>query len=443
MAPASRETRGGSGEGELPPRVRGFGAPTMTNKFDRVLLYIGPPKTGTTSIESFLWKNRDALRAQGLYIPLAGRKGLQHVELPYTLGRQRKKLNRLVNLEDGDRQFHPDILRSRLDRELATVTNCHTLLMFGESMFATDPEEIPNYKAFFSRYAPRLECLMYLRRQDQWLASLTLQSRKSGTSAELALAPGSPERYEKRVRGWDAQIDRCHIRRFDSDFFVNNDLLVDFCDAVGVDYTQLEIDTVRNQSLFQEDIELVDALNKQMTTNFSRKIAYRSRFVALCAETIDGTQIEFPRAAAQAAFESFNSLNTWLRDTRDPEGPERFFNADFSRYPEEPRNDKRYTEAQLRELISAIEGKMRDRDLEAPVIAGDAPRSALIDHIITTFLLLRRSELRENRLVRIEQQHAQGLHACGAGQREGIGDVAQTGFLASAVSIPSAPELTL
>jgi hypothetical protein len=36
----------------------------------RVFLHVGSPKTGTTYLQGVLWRNREALRRQGLLLPL-------------------------------------------------------------------------------------------------------------------------------------------------------------------------------------------------------------------------------------------------------------------------------------------------------------------------------------------------------------------------------------
>ena len=160
--------------------------------FKRVLLYAGAPKTGTTSIQTFLWSNRGALMKQGVYVPRTGRRGAQHMEVPATLhdGKRRGGLDRHADVRDDNLQERRSAFVRGLDEELANAPKCHTLLFMSEYLFTSTKKEVRTYRRFFSRYAPRLESLMYLRRQDQWLASLTLQGRKSGTRDDLDLTPG-------------------------------------------------------------------------------------------------------------------------------------------------------------------------------------------------------------------------------------------------------------
>src|SRR5882724_6649048 len=160
---------------------------TMT-RFERVLLYIGAPKTGTTSVQIMLWKNRSALMRQGVYIPLAGRAGIdQHIELPAIVleGDHREDLDRHASLRGLDKEIRRRRFVDDLDKELLACPRCHTLLLFSEHMFYSTSTEIPAYRQVFSRYSNSFECLMYLRRQDRWLASLNLQVRKATAHADL------------------------------------------------------------------------------------------------------------------------------------------------------------------------------------------------------------------------------------------------------------------
>jgi hypothetical protein len=370
-------------------------------EFDRVLLYIGAPKTGTTSIQSFLWTNRVALIKQGFYVPKAGRRGAQHMDLPATLdaGKRNSGLDRHADIRDDNLQARKTQFRAGLDEELSQAPPCHTLLFMSEYMFSSARRHTDAYRVFSSRYAPRLESLMYLRRQDQWLTSLTLQTIKSGARSSLRLNPGSPEQYAGSIRTWDSESDHCYIRRFDSEFLLNGNLIEDFCNTIGADTTNLSTrEDHANPAILQEQLELMDALNEKLAAiSFWRRIPYRRGFIPLCTEVIGGTKIEFPRAAAQAAFAGFKGINTWLHDTRDPEGPPLFFNTDFSKYEEAPTNDRCYKLEQLAHLVSVISQQFKDQGLSPLPVPDAGSRAAMIDYIVSAYLPLRDAQLRVSR----------------------------------------------
>jgi hypothetical protein len=385
---------------------------------ERVLLYVGAPKTGTTSVQAFLRDNRDALTKQGIYSPMAGRGGIgQHIELPTLVPtqRQRNGLDRHTGPRDDDIEARVSRFRGHLDSELAAATACHTLLFFSEYMFSSNIKEIRAYRDLFSSYAPKFESIMYLRRQDQWLASLTLQARKSGARKDLILNPGSPKHFAEGIRAWDSQSDRCHIRRLDPALMHGGKLLEDFCDVMGADTSGLTMEEVRaNPAVLQEQVQLMDALNKKIELmRFQFQILYRSRFIGLCADTLGGTRIAFQRDAAIKAFDSFRNINRWLRDTRDPGGPEFYFNTDFSAYEDEPDNGRRYTRDELLRLISVISGLLEERGLAPPPAPDASSQEELVDHVISAFMSLRGSEMHERRQVRLAARAAEQQNAIG------------------------------
>ncbi|MBA3810174.1 MAG: hypothetical protein H0X27_00715 [Caulobacteraceae bacterium] len=379
--------------------------------FKRVLLYAGAPKTGTTSIQTFLWSNRGALMKQGVYVPRTGRRGAQHMEVPATLhdGKRRSGLDRHADVRDDNLQERRSAFVRGLDEELARAPACHTLLFMSEYLFTSSRKEVRTYRKFFSRYAPRLESLMYLRRQDHWLASLTLQGRKAGTRDDLELTPGPPDEYGGAIRVWDVESYACHIRRFEREFLLNGDLIEDFCATIGAEPPRPAATEVRaNPAIMQEQLELMDVLNQKLASMpFFRRIPYRRTFIAFCADVLGGTRIEFQRDAARAAFETYEEINSWLHHTRDPEGPTLFFNADFSDYPEVPRNGRQYTLKQLAQLKSVVTERLRDRRLAEPAVADLPLRYSLTDYIAAAFIVLRKAELRESRRALREARSAE------------------------------------
>ncbi len=369
--------------------------------FERVLLYAGAPKTGTTSIQTFCWSNRGALMKQGVYVPRTGRRGAQHMEVAATLhsGQRRAGLDRHADISDANIEERRGAFIESLDGELARAPPCHTVLFMSEYLFTTTKKEVETYRQFFARYAPRLESLMYLRRQDRWLASLTLQGRKSGTRQDLELRPGSANQYGGNIRVWDAQSDACHIRRFEREFLLNGNLIEDFCATAGAVTPEQGVTEVRaNPAIMQEQLDLMEVLNAKLEAMpFHKRIPYRRTFISFCADLLGGTRIEFQRDAAEAAFDSYGAINGWLRETRDPEGPPLFFNADFADYPEIATNARRYSLEQLTQLQGVVAERLAERRLEPPPAPDLSSREALIDYIAAAFIPLRQVEIRETR----------------------------------------------
>ncbi|MBA3810175.1 MAG: hypothetical protein H0X27_00720 [Caulobacteraceae bacterium] len=315
------------------------------------------------------------------------------------LGHRRVGLDRRANLRDDNIEGRRAAFIRDLDDELARAPKCHTLLLMSEDLFTCTKNAVQTYREFFARYASRLESLMYLRRQDRWLASLTLQGRKSGARQGLELIPATPKHYGSNIRIWNAESDACHIRRFEQEFLLNGDLIDDFCATAGADRADLATVAVHaNPAIMQEQLDLIDVLNRKLERMpFYRRIRYRRTFIPFCADILGGTKIEFERGAAVEAFESYKGINGWLRATRDAAGPPLFFNADFSDYPEVARNDRRYTLDQLVHLQSVVAGRLRELGLTAPPVADQGSRDNVMNYIASAFIPLRKVEFESAR----------------------------------------------
>ncbi len=369
----------------------------MKKPFKRVLLHVGPPKTGTTSIQHFLFANRAALLTRGIHVPLSISRGVQHIELPLLLGPPREPLARLTGWNSAEIDSRRRSIAERFASEIAGAGG-DTLLVTSEHLFGAKPEAIGAYRRFFEPYAQRFESLMYLRRQDRWLASSVLQGRKTGMLPVAELGVGRPRLFERSVRSWDADSDHCRIRRLEAEFLTGGDLLDDLCESIGCDIGGLDRVRPYNRAVLQEQIELVDALNEALAAApFSRRIAYRGAFLSLCGEILGGAPFEFSRADAQAAFEAYAPINTWLRESRDPGGPPFFFNADFTMYPVRARNDRVFAIEDLRTLRSVIEERLGRR----PPPTGDGEsRADVISRIIGSFVELHETQAERERMAR-------------------------------------------
>lgn len=370
----------------------------------RAMLYVGPPKTGTTSVQNFAWANRDALMKQGIYIPLAGaRKGRQHILLAALMAKEwrasrKARLDFQASAEEGPskgrwarQRRRREAFQDDLEGELADAPSWHTLLFLSEAIFPACVTEIRSYRELLAPFVARLDSLMYLRRQDQWLASRTMQNRKVGSRRGLDLDAGMPKRFAATVRAWHLESDRCHIRRFEPARWVQGSLLHDFCDAVGAETTGLNLVEIRkNPALFQEQLELVDAINVRLADMaFADGMASRSQMLAVTADNLGGTKIGVSKATAKATFEAFADINIWLRDNFDPDGPDYFFNADFTAYEEYPRNDACYSTDQLLHMVWVITKQHRRLGLAPPRAPDAHTRQDLIDFIVSAYLPLR------------------------------------------------------
>ncbi|MEK8017304.1 MAG: hypothetical protein VSS75_010580 [Candidatus Parabeggiatoa sp.] len=139
-------------------------------------LHIGTHKTGSTSLQGFLFRNKERLRAQGYYFPTEGsyywpqhngHSGLAHAlagTRPSWLGAEIKILSPEASLAE----LHGHIRSENAD---------HVLISSEHLFLRLEPKVL---KAAFEHLGYQLKVLVFLRRQDEFLESRYAQLVKTG-----------------------------------------------------------------------------------------------------------------------------------------------------------------------------------------------------------------------------------------------------------------------
>ncbi len=207
----------------------------------RCILQIGTEKTGTTTLQGFLARNRERLQARGFRYPsFPGR--LNHTGLAaYAMDDARRDPLR------GAFGVHSDSalteFRTRFERqaeaELAgpgiTVfcsEHCHSRL--------TSPAEVRRLARLLGPHFDRIDVSIYLRRQDQVAVSLYSTRLKSGGTGTDIL-PRTDARdpyfnYDLSLAMWEEVfgLPHVHVRLFDRAALVAGDVVSDFLAAWGL-----------------------------------------------------------------------------------------------------------------------------------------------------------------------------------------------------------------
>lgn len=147
----------------------------------RVLFHTGPHKTGTTTIQAFLARNRGRLLDQGVLYPEAGRlRGQRLLNLHHPL---------VVSLAEADPiafQHHAEAMAREIGRTYPDTVLISTEALAREVL----PETV--YPALIRLFAhAKRDWLLYLRRQDDLLVSLY------------------QERVKRCLSSWPERIEAC------------------------------------------------------------------------------------------------------------------------------------------------------------------------------------------------------------------------------------------
>ncbi len=345
----------------------------MQQAMRKAIVHIGTEKTGTTSIQSGLFINRDELARRGWLFPISA--GLQSnfrlvmfckdTPPPFMLN-----FARLASADDVDEKWR----REFADRHRAEVQqfqrqrNESVVVYSSEHLQSTlvEPEEVERLADFLSSLYDEVEIVVYLRRQDRFALSAHNTALRAGLTKPFDFSrihPNSPYyNFLGLLERWSCVFgDRCmRVRVFERDKLVGGDAVRDFFELVGLDSAALglTIPAVENEALswtaqqllytFNRLVERLPNTERRQNSSMAdgnsngvsdvalaRALRGKRRDFVRHVETIrdDYGKVLPPRAEAEAFQAQFDAANAelferWL--------PGQSFDRRFTEYRTEP-----------------------------------------------------------------------------------------------------------
>lgn len=189
----------------------------------KLILHAGRHKTGTTTLQDFLYGNSEFLLQHNYNYPRYGLKGSGHHRIGAALTRANIKslgVDVVKALDD-----HRTNLHQVLD------THSSDLIISSEAFQNCDPRVV---KDFFSDFDT--EVVIYLREEMGYLISSYAQkvqaSRYTG-SIEEYFESTFKDNYGRFVSGWDREFgDKLQLRVYERGELVGRDIVLDFMSGV-------------------------------------------------------------------------------------------------------------------------------------------------------------------------------------------------------------------
>jgi len=244
----------------------------------KAIIHIGTPKSGTTTIQSFLSLNRTALAEQGIRYA------------PYNYGSRRKSqmdlalagvihsggvLNRPLQQHamgvtgHASQAAYVDGLEKQLRDGVAKWPE-HTYLASSEQnhAWAGNRKRIKAFDTFLRSIFDEVRYVVYYRPQDEFMLSTYSERIRRGELVSFET------HFEQRVDNMDlyhktnlwakiAGRENLTVRLLDRGVMKNGDLLDDFCDVAGLDRAPLQTPARMNVSLSAEEIKLYLKIGKR------------------------------------------------------------------------------------------------------------------------------------------------------------------------------------
>ena len=316
--------------------------------FDKCILHIGTEKTGTTSIQTFLRENRNALLRQGYYVPQT-MGSREHVRLVHLFAQSHKSFStrRTLGLHTVDKvEAHQRALDLKVRAEMqAEAQTGRTLLISAERFFTmmTEESELSALRAFLYEFCHELKIVTYVRPQHEFAISMFSTNLKNGGRQKVIYQDLNKSKlmarkcdYARVLSFWEKHFPDAefNIRRFVRSELVYGDSVADFSHVTGINTQGLVQPKRQNESLNWKAQLFLMKLNKQVD-NTSKKTRSKSRIQTnrILEQYYSGTGILPSRAASRAFFEQFSDSNERLRYRFFPNS-ETLFDVSFDKYPE-------------------------------------------------------------------------------------------------------------
>lgn len=242
----------------------------------KAIVHIGTEKTGTTSIQSFLYQNRRKLRKAGFHFLQCAGKTNNRALPAYCLHNDRTDdFYRNLGISTLEARIeHKRKFIIELEKELGGLPSHIKAVVISSEHFHSrirTEEEMDNVHELLSTYFSEIEIVCYLRDQITTCTSYYSTALKSGNPSSFAafIERCKPKNYyfnyEEMLQNWERcfGLKALNVSLFSRAHFVNGDLLDDFTskidpDLVGKLNTNVQIE---NESLNPTGQALARAVN--------------------------------------------------------------------------------------------------------------------------------------------------------------------------------------
>ena len=251
----------------------------------RVILHVGPPKTGTSAIQAAMDQHRKRLAAEGIGYWSAGRA--HSAALPVALGESPADLPswRRRKLPAGD-------LRAGLLAELAASET----FVLSANISGYAPQRLRALLDLTSSDGAEVVAVYYVREPRAHLTSIVQQNLKGGLTIARALAEAEPPaaRLERLYAAFGSGGMQVRAYR-------GRGLVSDFLTAIGVPAALAEAltPTIRNESLSHEAAMMMDAV-QTLAAAEGEQLAFGNALAKMLRAELPGPRFQLPQSAHAA-----------------------------------------------------------------------------------------------------------------------------------------------
>jgi len=302
----------------------------------RAVVHIGTEKTGTTSIQEYLFQNRQLLIEKGYYfIQSAGSKNNRAL-VSYCMNDTKYddffKDRNIYGIE-AKNKFRDDFVKGFQLEVQAIPEHVHTVVISSEHFHSrtNTREEVKRVKEFLDSYFSSVKVICYIREQSSACTSLYSTAIKAGTSPSLndffkeCHLKNIYYNYFEMLENWGQTFgyECLDVSIFETSEFLNFDLIDDFTAKLNpklVNTLNKDV-TVENESLNLMGQVLGKAINKAFKRDDVEAHEIRNKCLGIIYSEFKGKG-ELPSIDIQTrVFNEFVLSNEKVRQKFFPDRP--------------------------------------------------------------------------------------------------------------------------
>jgi hypothetical protein len=230
----------------------------------RLFLHVGMSKTGSTSIQSTLARNRDELAQNGFLYPVSEGRASNNI---LALFFSQRTLPRGVIEQGFDSAKKAEIEGRRQFELFATAvrqSTAHTCILSGEYFFnPMDDQATARFERYLTPLFDDVTVIAYVRDPASYFLSI-LQQRLKGS---YLIAPIRPPDYS--AVDLYSEIYETQVIPFETEKMINGDSTQDFLNRIGIDF--LMPAPPQNRSLSAEGMQLMKEHRQEHYPNLNNK----------------------------------------------------------------------------------------------------------------------------------------------------------------------------
>ena len=292
------------------------------SKGRKIILHIGFPKTGTTTIQNALYANREFLLAEeGILYPSLEPNMTTPLRTIFRDSSPQSFANRMAGITTEEETMRRKKYRDLLEAEISS-REWDVLLLSAEGVCNMPEPEIAKLREWGEKYSSDWTILACVRHPLTYTRSVIPQVMRNGdTLRELYETPPLPN-FRGRISKVISVFGQENVCVFDFETATNNDdgIVGAFAQEAGVTASSrkfLDSQAVRkNESLSLEAVRILDSLNRKRPLFIGNvRAPRRSGRELYYISHIKGRKFDLPDSVKESVLSRSREDVLWLNET--------------------------------------------------------------------------------------------------------------------------------